>query len=732
MRLFIAEKPSQARAIAAGLPGPHSRKDGYIETGTAYVSWCVGHLLENAPPDAYDPKYEKFPGSFDDLPIIPSTWILQVSGDKGKQVRAIKDLLKKCTEVVNAGDPGREGQLIVDELLEYLGNRKPVLRLSLNATDKATVARELGNLVDNAQFLPLYEAGKGRQRADWLIGMSMSRAYSILGGAAGYRGVLSVGRVQSPTLAIVVRRDRDIDSFVPVEYWSLKALFEADNAGTPAQFWAAWLPPGAKTTSKEDSDGKDPAAEEADEEDDEIVDPNRPAWLDEKNRINNAAKANEIAAKIKGKTGSVIEAVRIRAQEQPPRPFELSNIQVMANTKWGASIKEALDACQSLYDKGLTTYPRTECTYLPESQHAAGPNILAAIGAAYPSMAALVAGADSTLKSSAWDDKKLGEHHAIIPTEQAATVSGLSPLESKIYEAVCLRYLAQFYPPTEVDKTKIVIDVEQETFIVRGRIIISPGWRDVYALAGAPQEDEEEDGKGAKAGDPKNPPLPPLNVGDPALCVKPLAEAKKTTKPPHYTQATLLLAMENVHTLVADKAVRKKLKSVEGIGRSATRAAIVETILRRKFIEPKGRFIVSSAVGKALVDALPRTLVDPALTAMWETALDAVGAGRTTLDAFMAKQHDWLYKLIEAAKVAKIENLPPSEPYQPKAGSKPGAKGSGPSKPLVKVKGAKTCPKCKKGQMVERVAKAGPNAGNKFLGCTNYPACKNAESVPPP
>lgn len=727
MRLFIAEKPSQAKAIAAGLPGPHSRKDGYIETGTAYVSWCVGHLLENAPPDAYDPKYKEFPGIFDDLPIIPSTWKLQVSGDKGKQVRAIKDLLKKCTEVVNAGDPGREGQLIVDELLEYLGNRKPVLRLSLNAVDKATVARELGNMVDNAQFLPLYEAGKGRQRADWLIGMSMSRAYSILGSAAGYRGVLSVGRVQSPTLAIVVRRDREIESFVPVEYWSIKALFEADNAGAPAQFWATWVPPGAKTTSKEDSDGKDSAAEAEDDED-EDVDPNRPAWLDEKNRINNAPKANEIVAKIKGKTGAVTEAVRIRAQEQPPRPFELSDIQKMANTKWEASVKEALDACQALYDKGLTTYPRTECTYLPESQHAAGPNILASIGVAYPSLAALVAGANSTLKSSAWDDSKLGEHHAIIPTEQPASVASLSPLESKIYEAVCLRYLAQFYPPTEVDKTKIVIDVESEIFIARGRIVVSPGWRDVYAKSGSTLDEGE--GKDAKADDAKAP-LPPLGVGDPALCIKPLAEAKKTTKPSHYTQASLLDAMENVHTLVSDKAVRKKLRSVEGIGRSATRAAIIETILRRKFIEPKGRFIISSAVGKALVDALPRTLIDPALTAMWETALDGIGAGRTTLEAFMAKQHDWLHKLIAAAKVAKIENLPPSEPWQPKAGSKPGSKSSSASKTLVKVKGAKACPKCKKGQMVERTVKAGPKAGKKFLGCTNYPDCKNAEDIPP-
>lgn len=723
MKLFIAEKPSMARSIAKNLPGPHSNKDGYIETGGGLVSWCIGHLLETSPPDAYDPKYEKFPWKFEDLPIIPTEWKLQVSKDKDKQVKIIKDLLKKCSEVVNAGDPGREGQLIVDELLVYLNNRKPVKRILLNALDDISVKKELLNLFDNTQFEPLYQAGLGRQRADWLVGMNMSRAYTILGSAAGYRGVLSVGRVQSPTLAIIVRRDREIENFVPIDYWTIKAKFESDLSGEKSQFWTAWMPPGTATTTKEDDD----------EDDDEIaVDPNKPNWLDEKNRINNEAKALEIVAKVKGKTGNVIEAERKRVQEQPPLPFDLSAMQILANAKWGASVKDALDACQSLYEKGYTTYPRTDCTYLPESQHQDAHILIQSIATALPGKVALTTRANPTLKSRAWDDKKLGEHHAIIPTQSAPDLSKVTPLEAKIYEAVALRFLAQFYPAAEVDKAKIVIEVEEEKFIARGRTIVSPGWRDIYS--NDPQNAEEPEKKDDDPSDSKSDALlPPLNNGDQALCTHPQADAKKTSPPPRYTQGTLLDAMKKVHTLVSDPAVKKKLRSVEGIGRSATRAAIMDTLLRRTFIETKGKQLFSTQVGKSLIDALPPRLIDPALTAMWETALDSVATGKAPLESFMAKQNDWIVKLVEAAKTAKVENLPQSQPYQPSAnksaaGKTSGGK-SGTAKP--KIKGAKSCPKCKKGQMVERTAKAGPNAGKAFLGCTNYPECKHAEPINP-
>lgn len=729
MKLFIAEKPSMAKSIAKNLPGPHSSKDGYIETGGGYVSWCIGHLLGTAPPDAYDPKYEKFPGTFDDLPIVPTDWRLEVSKGKEKQVRVIRDLLKKCTSVVNAGDPGREGQLIVDELLDYLKNRKTVERILLNALDDTTIRRELSNLFDNRQFEALYQAGLGRQRADWLIGMNMSRAYTILGSNSGYRGVLSVGRVQSPTLAIVVRRDREIDSFVPMDFWSIKAQFQADNIGKPALFWTSWLPPGTSTVTLDDEEDDDDVASV-------VALTNKPSWLDDKNRITDKAKANEIVTKVKGKNGLVIEAERKRVQEPPPLPYDLSGIQIMANARWGTSVKESLDACQSLYEKGYTTYPRTDCRYLPESQHQDAAIILQAISSTFPNKHALIAAAQPSIKSRAWNDKKLGEHHAIIPTRQPADISKLSPVESKIYEVVALQFIAQFYLSAEVDKAKIVIEVESERFIARGRTIVTPGWRDVFNG----QEPLEE--PVVKTDDPSDAKsdalLPHLNQGDSTLCVKAQADAKKTTPPSRYTQGTLLDAMKKVHMLVDDPVVKKKLRSVEGIGRSATRAAIVDTLLRREFLDTKGKQLFSSAVGKALIDALPQKLIDPALTAMWETALDAVASGRAPLKVFMAKQEDWIHKLVETAKLAKIDNLPSSPPYQPKTSASSGksyskpvgsgaAKTAGSAKLASKAKGGKTCPKCKKGQMMERTAKAGPNAGKAFLGCSNYPECKHAE-----
>lgn len=725
MKLFIAEKPSMARSIAKNLPGPHSNKDGYIETGGGYVSWCIGHLLSNAPPDAYDPKYEKFPGNFADLPIVPTEWKLVVSEGKEKQVRVIKDLLKKCSEVVNAGDPGREGQLIVDELLDYLNNRKPVLRILLNALDETTVQRELGNLFDNTQFAPLYQAGLGRQRADWIIGMNMSRAYTILGSALGYRGVLSVGRVQSPTLAIVVRRDKEIESFIPKDYWTIKALFEASDAAAKAStFWTAWLPPGAATAI--------PDAEDDDDDDIGVAAiANRPAWIDEKNRIVDGAKAKEIASKVQGKPGTVVEAERKRVQEPPPLPYDLSAIQILANARWGTSVQEALDACQSLYEKGYTSYPRTDCRYLPESQHAEAQPVLDAIKKACPGRRAQVDAAQPNLKSRAWDDKKMGEHHAIVPTRQAPDLGTLKPIEAKIYEVVAAQFIAQFYPAAEVDKAKIVIEVEQEKFIARGRTIVSMGWREVFSNDEKPEDDAA---KTEDPGDAKSEALlPPLNQGDAATCIKAQADAKKTTPPSRYTQGTLLDAMKKVHSLVDDPIVKKKLRAVEGIGRSATRASILDTLLRRGFLETKGKQLFSSPVGKALIGALPPKLIDPALTAMWETALDAVAAGKAPLEVFMAKQTDWIARLVGAAKDAKIENLPPSPPY-PQRGAPNGAKGApkGSIKPAAKSaakpKGAKTCTKCKKGNMVERTAKAGPNAGKTFLGCTNYPECKNAEA----
>lgn len=567
--------------------------------------------------------------------------------------------------------------------------------------------------------------------------MNLSRAYTILGSSAGYRGVLSVGRVQSPTLAIAVRRDREIENFVPVSYWTIKAQFHADDNGKKAEFWANWAPPGSSAAIEAESDeeaGEDPAAAAGGAA--------RPAWLDASNRIIDASVANAIAAKVKGQTGSVTQAVRKRAQEAQPLGFDLSNLQIMGSAKWGASVSDTLAACQSLYDQGLASYPRTDCCYMPEGQHAEAPGIFAAISKSLPHLASLASGATPSIKSRAWDDSKLGEHYAIMPTGQSVDASKLSPLELKVYEAICQRYIAQFYPPAEVDKAKLLIEVKEELFVARGRVIVDPGWRVVYGGEEA-EAGEESGGKSGEDKEKADGLLPELNQGDSALCHTVKVDAKQTTPPPQFDQGTLLKAMKQVHLLVSDPVMRKKLSAMEGIGRSATRAAIIETLLKRGFLEAKGKKIVSTQVGRALVDALPPKLIDPVLSAMWETALDSVASGKASLEAFMSKQADFIQKLVDSAKTQTLTGLPqgPNPAWansgkKPAAASKSGSSKSsaGASKPRAASSssgaakaapaGAKTCPKCKKGKLVEREVKNGPNAGKKFMGCTNYPDCK--------
>ncbi len=750
MRLFIAEKPAMGREIAKRLPGPHTSKDGYIETPNAIVTWCIGHLLETAPPDAYDARFEKFPGTFDMLPIIPQEWKLQVSGDKGKQVNTIKSLLKRASEVVNAGDPGREGQLIIDELLHFLGNKKPVKRILLNALDDTTIRTELNNLHDNTLFFNLYQAGKGRQQADWLVGMNLSRAYTILGFAGGYRGVLSVGRVQSPTLAIVVRRDEEIKNFIPKDYFTIKALFETQNKES---FWANWLPAHSKDLQQQ-SQGVAPSEEE-DEDDDSAAASggasHQLSWLDESNRIIDAKKAQEIAQKVQGKVAQVILSEATQAQEVQPLPFDLSGMQILCNAKWGASVQETLQACQSLYEKGYLSYPRTDCCYLPENQHSDAAATLQALEQSLPQIRPLIQKANLQIKSRAWNDKKMGEHHAIIPTKSAANLSALSTLEQNIFKTSALRYLAQFYPPAVVDKMKIILLCEQEHFVARGRSIVSSGWQEVYQSQPDALEDKEPK-EGKDNDDDTDALLPALRQADSTLCIKSKLDAKQTKPPAHYTQGTLLKAMKMVHTLVSDPAQKKKLKAVEGIGRSATRASIVETLIKRGFLQEKGKQIFSTPVGQALIHALPQKLVDPALTALWESALDLIASGRTTLDAFMQKQQGWLLQLTQEAQSKQSTGIPNLPQGLPSASGKTSgsshksstnktsstaSKGStgnpatsspkSPPKPASAAKG-KPCPKCKKGTLMERtVLKDGPNKGKKFWGCNNYPDCKHVD-----
>ncbi|HIH2744658.1 TPA: DNA topoisomerase 3 [Burkholderia lata] len=718
MRLWIFEKPSMAKAVIPHLPKPHTRHEGYYETGDGYVSWLAGHVMEQVQPGDYDERWGKFPWAFEDLPIIPKDWKLKVSEDKKDQVKIIETLLKKCTSIVNGGDADREGQLLVDEVLLHFGNTKPVARIHLSAMDPTSVKKAIASLEDNATFRPLYEAGLGRQRADWLVGMNMSRAYTILAKKQNYPGVLSVGRVQSPTLALVVKRDREIDGFVPKDFWTVEAQF-ADPGQPALPFWSRWLPPGLSLESAEkqaDVDAKGEADE--DEEGDEIegeggtVTGQRPAWLDEQNRIVNKAVADQIAAKVQAAgQGTVTRYVNKPAEEQPPLPFELTGLQTALNGKYGYSAKEVLDVCQELYLAGQTTYPRSDCPYLPVSQHAEAPDVLDAIARGAPHLATLAANANVTIRSRVWNDSKVTEHHALIPTRQAPDWSTMTEIKRRTYEMIAQRYLAQLYPNCLVDKAKVEVSIAGERFAASGRVVKDPGWRVVFQ-----GEAQATDAKKAKDATPT---LPVLTEQGPVNRLAVKVDAKRTTPPPRYTEGSLLTAMKHVHRTVTDPVERKKLKALDGIGRSATRAGIIETIIKRGFVDVKGKQLVATVVGKILVDALPAKLTDPGMTARWEALLDAIAKKQIPLHAFMAKQEEAIGELVAAARVSTLPTIPPDamparKPY------------TGSSSPRPAPDGAKKCPKCKKGYLVPRTVKNGPKAGQTFHGCNNYPECKHS------
>lgn len=702
MRVFIAEKPSLAKAIAAQLPKPHEggAGQGFIKCGNNdIVTWCFGHILEQAMPDAYGKQYEQFPGTFSILPLLPENWILHPKADAKKQIGVIDGLLKRATEIVNAGDPDREGQMLVDEVLDYLGNKKPVSRIWLAALDPVSVQRALSAIKSNKEYFNLYQAAIARSRADWLVGMNLSRAFTIAARKGGRFGpTVSVGRVQTPTLGLVVARDLEIENFVPKDYYTIEADIKVANG----QFKATWKAP--KSLDK----------------------------LDEEGRLLDKKVADEVKARVMGNPSGLVSLYDVTDQKTPPPlPFSLSSLQVYASKAFGYGAQQVLDACQSLYETHqLTSYPRTDCEFLPVSQLADAKIILGNLNSHFQQ----AQGANAGLKSRTWNDSKVTAHHAIIPTQRKmGNLANLNPTERNIYEAICLRYICQFYPDFRYRQTEVETNFGSDVFRATGRTPVDAGWKAVYGT-GAVDEDEE-----------KSSVLPVMAKGDPSQALQVTINAKKTTPPEHFTEGTLIKAMTNVHQFVTDEEIKKRLKEVAGIGTEATRASMIETLLKRNFLEKQGKGkktkLVSTAAGRALIKALPAMIRDPGMTAVWEGALEAVEHGKMSLDDFLRHQSSTVTKLVRHAETLDI-SMPDmrrdSKPYAAqKSGGKPGyAKpgqrsysGSGASQSNRPKPTGPQCPKCKKGVMVTRVAKVGSNAGKEFKGCTNYPECKHAEAM---
>ena len=617
MQLFLCEKPSQAKDIAKVL-GAGRRGEGCWLGNGVTVTWCIGHLLETAPPDAYDPRYKRW--NLADLPIVPEQWKMTVKAKTASQFKAVKRLLGECAELVIATDADREGEMIARELVEHCRYRGPIRRLWLSALDDASIRKALAALKPGSETHSLYHAALGRSRADWLIGMNMSRLFTLLGRQSGYQGVLSVGRVQTPTLRLVVDRDRAIAAFVAVPFWAIEVqLLEGGTS-----FAAQWRAP-------QDA-------------------------CDEQGRCLKAEVAQAAAAAMR-RAGSarLVELQTERIREAAPLPFDLGTLQEVCSKKLGLGAQETLDIAQALYETHkLITYPRSDCGYLPLSQHAEAPSILAALAAADPALAALAPHLDARRRSRAWNDARVGAHHGIVPTAAAQASARLTGKPRAVFELIRARYLAQFLPEHAYERTQADFRCAGEALRAVGKVIVEPGWRRALPEALTPA-------RGRAAAEPQA--LPALREGQDCALGEVTLKDQHTQPPKPYTEGELIKAMKNVAKLVDDPRLKQKLKDTTGIGTEATRAGIIQGLLERGYLSKQGKALAATPAAFALIDAVPRPIADPGTTAIWEQALDMVQSGEMPLAEFVAKQSAWMSKLVERCAGLRLTIAgPPAAP----------------------------------------------------------------------
>lgn len=636
-RLFIAEKPSLGKAIAAEL-GVTQTCQGYMVCGNDAVTWCFGHLLEQYDPDDYDEAWKMWRRS--SLPMIPREWRLKPKESARAQLQVISNLLGEAATVVNTGDPDREGQLLVDEVLEHFRYTGPVQRIWLASLDSRSIQKALATLKDNRDYANLRDSARARSQADWLIGMNATRAMTLRGRESGRDGVLSMGRVQTPTLALVVNRDREIAAFTPIDYLVLQATLQHDAGTFSAIFKPSETQPG----------------------------------LDSEGRLVDGATAQGIMDAVRGKNGIITSVTREKKKKPVPLPHCLSSLQKAASSKLGMTAQQILDTAQSLYEKKLTTYPRTDCRYLPEEQFSDAARIITALSGV-SGLETVTARADSALRGPVWDTKKITAHHAIIPTGEEPR--SLTAQEKELYLMIAVQYFLQFYPPMLYEAQKILATIVETAWEARGRMIIEPGW------TGFAAEEDDEDAKKKEAEQS----LPSVGNNDAVLCADVDALKKKTTPPSKFSEGSLIEAMASIHRFVSDAKAKAVLKENEGIGTEATRASILETLKGRGFITASGKSLVSTPLGQSLIDMTPDTLRDPVTTAQWEQRLEAITRGETSLEDFMREQYAALPLLL-----APVLSTPAA--LQP---------------------GAFPCPKC--GKALRR--REGKNAGEFFWSCSD-------------
>ncbi|CEO38567.1 DNA topoisomerase III [Photobacterium kishitanii] len=620
MKLFIAEKPSLARALAEALPKPLKTNDGYIEAGNGdIVTWCVGHLLEQAEPEVYDEKYKKW--TIEHLPIIPSQWQLKPKTKTKKQLAVIKKLVKQATTIVNAGDIDREGQILVDEVVAYCGASKSKIanaqRCLISDMNIAAVKKAVNNLKPNRDYIPLAISALARARADWLYGLNMTRLCTLQGQKSGYQGVLSIGRVQTPILGLVVNRDLEIKNFMSKPFYEVIANLET-NSGE--KYKGKWKPSEACLP-----------------------------YMDDENRVVLRELAMKVIERINGQSGKVVKVTQNKKQQPAPLLYSLSDLQIAAAKAYGMSAQKVLDICQQLYEKHkLITYPRSDCQYLPKEHLNDVLAVTKAISAVSRKSADMLKHADLKMKSRVWNDNKVGAHHAIIPTSKNKPTGVLSVDEEKVYELVARQYIAQFYPTFEFLDKQINTEISSGLFISKQKDIINNGWKNLFPSSSKSKNQSEFSVVN----------LPEVKVGDLVQCLSGDLIEKNTSAPKNFTDATLLGALTGIARFVTDVEIKKALRETDGLGTEATRAGIIELLFKREYLIRKGKEIHASDVGVKLITALPLQISQPDMTAMWESQLESISMRSMSYQSFIDGVKGSLELLIDEVKNINFIGLP--------------------------------------------------------------------------
>ncbi len=659
MKVCIAEKPSVAREIA-NILGAKNRKDGYFEGAGYAVTWTFGHFCTLKTPDDYQAEWKRW--DLNNLPMLPEKFETKVMKDKGvrKQFKIIKELFKKATEVINCGDAGQEGELIQRWVIKHAGYKGQVQRLWISSLTPEAIRDGFQDLKPAGNYDNLFYAGSSRAIGDWLLGMNATRLFTLKYG--GYKQVLSIGRVQTPTLAMLVDRFKEIENFVPEPFWELHTTYR------------------------------------------EVI------FQYQKGRFTKQEEAEALLEKVTGNDFTILSFTKKKGKEYPPKLFDLTGLQVHCNKRFGFSADMTLKIVQKLYEQKIVTYPRVDTTYLPNDVY---PKIAGILGKMqqYQQFTQSLLGQKIRKSSKVFNDKKVTDHHAIIPTGYEKNLLGN---EQKVYDSIARRFIAAFYPDCIVSNTTVIGEVEGEKFKATGKEILEEGWRVLFPRKSKSNQNSDEEEEGKNQAEKENI-MPTFTEGESGEH-DPKVVQKMTQAPKHYTEATLLRSMETAGKKVDDDELRELMKA-NGIGRPSTRANIIETLFRRRYIRRQKKLIMATDMGIQLIDRVENDLLKSAeLTGLWEKQLREIEEGKFSAGTFIKNMKKMVSDLVVEVRMAKNrsrivdKNIPlgvSSKNKGQKTPKPPKRKATPASKDLSEI----ICPKCRKGKLLK---------GNTAYGCSQY------------